>query len=70
MTISMIGQHKIAGNYFQKAKAVQDIVKLETTYVDPSFYENCHPYFWIGDTHDTNISECKIFSESIFLDLN
>ena len=52
------------------AKAVQDIVKLETAYADLSFHENCHPYFWVGDMRDTDISGCKIFIESIFLNLN
>ena len=51
-------------------KSVQDNVKLEIAYADPSFYEDCHPYFWVGDRHDPNIFGFKIFSESIFLDLS
>ena len=38
---------------------MQDIVKLEISHADPSFYENCYKIF-----------ECKTFSESIFLGLN
>ena len=51
-------------------KAVQDNVELEIAYAGPSFYENYHSYFWVEDMHDPNIFGCKIFSESIFLDLN
>ena len=39
-----IGQKETSGNCFKK-----DYVKLEIAYADPSFYENCFPYFWVRD---------------------
>ena len=58
--ITKIGEQKTSSNCYQKLKelgsgecwpteVVEDYVKLEIAYGDPSFYENCYPYLWVQD---------------------
>ena len=79
--MTKIGQKKTSGNCFQKLKNLESsecwpklyktmLNKVEIAYADPSFYENCYPYFWVEICNIPNISGFKIFNESMLLGFN